>query len=176
MGVGSTKYPTRYPAASSTPMVSSMKTPDDGRASRPTTTYRWSGVVVRSRYATSPAVVRMTTARFIRFDPPSTTPRIPAVPNASVPFIRSASPSVSGLDSKAVSSALVLGSGSPSIHSLVRRSSSLTRMRLPEPRSACEAGGRSLRSAPRSVRPTEGMQAFGSYFVPPPTYYREQPR
>ncbi len=95
-------------------MVSVMNASDDNLASRPITTspdprpFRWSA---------RPAVVRMTTARFMRFDPASTLPRMPAVPNSRVPAIRSASSAASPDSISAPSSARVTGSGSPAIHS-----------------------------------------------------------
>ena len=126
VGTGLLKYLTVKPAAVSTPTVSSMNAALESRASRPTTT--GPGVpATRGGSRQDPCVARMTTARFIRFEPASTFPRSPAVPKASVPSMRSASSSYSPTSMRLRNSARVAGSGSPSIH----RRAAFTRSEVP---------------------------------------------
>ena len=58
----------------------------EGRASKPRTTGADGGPpALASKWSASPRLVRITTARFMRFDPGPTSPRIPAVPKVSEP-------------------------------------------------------------------------------------------
>src|SRR5438552_1096085 len=114
------------PAAASTRAVSFVKSTLPLRPSRPTTTPRdaTSGTFA-FKYVASPAVVRMTTARFIRFGPAPMTPRRPAVPNSNFAPKRSAISFSSPAFNSASSSARVASSGSSSRQrSAVFRSSS----------------------------------------------------
>ena len=78
---------------------------------------------VRRKTSQSPAVARITTAVFIRFGPAPIAPRRPAVPNLSIPDIRSSSSSAarrspdSARSTRLRSSARSPASGSCSIHS-----------------------------------------------------------
>ena len=116
-GVGNGRGSTmaRRPAPIITAQVSRANWSDLCRASYPTTTL---DPPCARRYAASPAAARMTTARFIRFEPAPRVPRRPAVPNSSLPENRSsrsamaASSADSARSMSSVSSGRVSGSGS----------------------------------------------------------------
>ena len=118
---------------------------DDDRRPRP--------AAARAASAASPAVVRRTTATFIPFGPARTGPRSPAVPNRSVPAMRSArsaaasrSP-VSAAASTRCSSTRVSGSGSSAIHRIAAsRSAGVRRHRVVR---YCSASRRAAHQVPQ---------------------------
>src|SRR5690606_11148057 len=113
------------------------------------------------RYAARPAVVRITTMRFIRLGPAPSRPRSPAVPNSSRLPNRSRSPSSSSASRSARTSRRVTGSGSSSAQARAnaRSSSLVTPDLLPtRPRAAGRSGAYSrslhdLRAEPGQALP-----------------------
>ncbi len=121
VGVTSGKNMTLMPAAARTPAASSAKPRLEGRASKPRTTGADGGPPsLVSRWSASPRLVRITTARFMRFDPGPTSPRIPAVPKVSEPPMARNSASSSPESTRLCSCPRVTGSGSPAIQSFAR--------------------------------------------------------